>query len=281
MSWTDWSNPDWLGKWMPQWPSSPAKVPEAIAENMARMVDVFGFSPARLLHDIVGAAATGLAGREIETVVGGKAVRFVLDDLRVDPPQYGPLVGQFGEIAVDVRDVRWDGRSVERLRINAENLHIRPGVPAVIVAAPIKLSAMIDQTEIAALLAERTERVVLRLSDGVATVAPVGRERWAHVEISPTVSGRTINLSPSAMVVRNRRFRAPVRLLPKVGLDLPVVLSDGRLTDVAVEGDRLRLDAVVDEWREILLPAELKDLERRLRRPGREHFRLPRTPDSG
>lgn len=276
MSWTDWTSGEWLGKWMPQWPPSPAKLPEAIAESMSRLVDVFGFSPARFLHDTVSVASSGLVGRVVETTIGGEVVHFVLGKLGVEPPQYGPLVGQFGEVHVELRDVRWSGRRVERLRIRAENVHIQPGVPSTIVAAPVTLSGTIDQAEIAALLAETTSRVVVRVADGVATAALTGRERWGHVEIVPTIRENAVRLAPVAMVLGRRRLQTLARLIPSVDFQLPATLAHGRFTDVALQGDRLRVDAVVDEWREPLQPAQLQDLERRLRRPGRDLFRLPR-----
>ena len=240
MSWTDWTSGDWLGKWKPPWPPSPARLPEAMAESMSRLVDVFGFSPAGFLHNIVSTASASLIGRQLETTIGGQAVRFVLNALRIDPPQYGPLVGQFGEILVQVRDVSWRDRRIDELRVRAENVHLQPGVTTTLVSAPVVLSATIDQPEIASMLAQTQPAVVVRLADGVATAALAGRESWGHVEIMPTVRDDVVRLKPVSLNVRGRRLERIARLIPAVEVRLPAAPRNGRFTDVVVEGDRLR-----------------------------------------
>lgn len=278
MSWTDWTSGDWLGKWVPQWTASPAQLPDAIAESLSRLVDVFGVSPAAVLHNMVSVASARLVGREVETVIGGETVRAVLDELRVEPPQYGPLVGQFGSAKVEAHDVRWRDQRVDRLRIRAENMHLQPGVPSTLVAAPVRITAIIDRSALAAQLARIRPGLVLELEAGVATVAWQGREQWGRVEIVPEVQGDALRLRPVAAVVRGRRIDAGFRFLPTMALQLPVAPRGARCTDVAVDDDRLRLEVVVDEWREPLQPNQLQDFEQRVRRSTGATFRLVRTP---
>lgn len=278
MSWSDWTSGDWLGKWMPAWTPPPTRLPEAIAESVSRLADVFGFSPAAFLHNLVSVASSSLAGRRLETVIGGEKVLLVLDRMRVEPPHYGPLVGQYGEVQVDVHDLRWRDRRIDRITVRAENVHLEPGVPTTLVAAPVMVSATLDQPEIAALLAEAQPRVDIGLVDGVATARLLGREGWGHVEIVPSLWGESVRLQPLSVVVRGHRFRTIARLLPRIDMRLPPAPLGGRFTAVAIEGDRLRLDAVVDQWREPLQPSQLQDLDRRIRRPGAGTFRLDRTP---
>jgi hypothetical protein len=278
VSWTDWTSGDWLGKWVPQWTASPAQLPEAIAESVSRLVDVFGVSPAAVLHNIVSVASARLVGREIETVIGGQAVRAVLDELRVEPPQYGPLVGQFGAAKVEAHDVRWGDQRVDRVRIRAENMHLQPGVPSTLVAAPVRITAIIDRSELAAQMARIRPGLVLELGGGVATVAWQGREQWGHVEIVPEVHGDSLRLRPVAAVVRGHRIDAGFHLLPGIAFGLPVAPRGARCTDVAIDGDRLRLEVVIDEWREPLQPNQLQDFEQRVRRSTGATFRLARTP---
>ncbi len=280
MSWTDWTSGDWLGKWMPQWTPPTTRVPDAITEKMSRLIDVFGFSPAGFLNNVVSTAAVSLVGRQLETRIGGEEVRFVLDALRVEPTRYGPLVGQFGVVEAEVHDARWRDRRVARLRVRAGNVHIQPEVPTMLVAAPVELSATLDQAEVASLVSKARPGVVVTLADGIATAAMEGRERWGHIEIAPELRGDTVRLQPVALVVRGRRLHSLARLIPGVEFRLPAAPHNGRFDRVVVEGGRLLIDAVVDEWREPLQPTQLQDLERRLRRSGGGLFLLQRAPAS-
>ncbi len=263
---------------MPQWSSPAVKLPEAIAESMSRLVDVFGFSPAGFLHNLVSASSAGLVGREIETTIGDDRVSFVLESLRVDPPQYGPLVGQFGTVDVRVRQLHWRDRRIGRLRICAENVHVQPGVPSTLVAAPVALTATVDQTEIAALVSATRPGVVVTLAEGGASAALAGREHWGHVEIVPTLHDDKVGLTPVAVVLRGRRLDRLGRLMPAAELRLPAAPRNGRYAGIRVEGDQLCIDIVVDEWREPLQTSQLQDFDRRLRHPEAGVFRLRRSP---
>jgi hypothetical protein len=277
LSWTDWTSGEWLGKLVPQWSPSAARLPEAIAESMSRLVDVFGFSPASFLHDLVTASSAGLIGRELETTIGGDDVHFVLEVLRVAPPQYGPLVGQFGIIDVQVRNLVWRDRRIARLRVRAENVHVQPGVPSTLVAAPVRLTASIDQAHIAALVGETRPGLVITLAAGVASVALEGRECWGRLEVALTLRGDTVRLKPAAVVLRDRRLERLGRVIPAAELRLPPAPRNARYAGIRVDGDQLCLDVVVDEWREPLQPSQLQDLDRRLRRSEGGVLRLPRA----
>ena len=222
MSWTDWTSGDWLGKWKSQWPASPARLPEAMAESMSRWSTCSGLL-AGFLHNIVSTASASLIGRQVETTIGGQAVRFVLERPPDRPAAVRPLVGQFGEILVHVRDVSWRDRRIDELRVRAENVHLQPGVTTILVSAPVALSASIDQPEIASMLAETQSAVVVRLADGVATAALAGRESWGHVEITPTVRDEVVRLKPVSLNVRGRRLERIARLIPAVEVRLPDV----------------------------------------------------------
>ncbi len=277
MSWTDWTSGEWLGRWMPGWTPSAVRLPEAIAESVSRLVDLFGFSPAGLLNNVVAASSAGLIGRELETTIGGERVRFLLEALQVDPHQYGPLVGQFGVVDVQVRDLRWRDRRLDGLRVRAHNVHVQPGVPSTLVAAPVRFTASIDQNEIEALLTGTRPTIIVGLAAGRATAALAGHPLWGHVEVVPTLRDHSVRLKPAALVLKNRRLARLAQLIPAVELRLPAAPRNGRYAGIRVEGDQLCVDVVVDEWREPLQPSQLQDLDRRLRRSESGVLRLPRA----
>ena len=120
--------------------------------------------------------------------------------------------------------------------------------------------------------------VVITLADGIGTAAMEGREHWGHVEVVPELRGDVVRLQPVSLVIRHRRFEPIARLIPVVQFRLPAAPRNGHFERVVVDGDRLRIDAVVDEWREPLQPTQLQELDRRLKRSGSGLFQLPRMP---
>ena len=88
-----------------------------------------------------------LIGKEVTVRIGNQDVVLTVTELDSALEPRGLAVGQLGEVRVAARDIRWDQHHLQRAVAVLRNVHIRPGVPPVLVAAPTELSSALP-TEI-------------------------------------------------------------------------------------------------------------------------------------
>jgi hypothetical protein len=243
-----------------QWIDAATSFPVTPREWLA-VADDLRRSPTRMFLDVIRGVAQNLKGREIEIRSGDSDVVLVLDAVRADhdPSPLGPVragldVEVIDELDIDVRDVRWDAGSIDRLRIEVRNVVLEPGVPAAtVVAKPIELIAEIDQPTFDRWLARAADDLLVSLDAvGRATVRPVKWQRWVAAEVRPRLDGAQIHVDVERIKVGPFRFRRLPRVPERHTIDLPEFDRDLRVTDIEVAPGLLRVRGHIPEWREAI-----------------------------
>jgi hypothetical protein len=265
MSGGDWFRPDWLSDAVR---SLTPTVPGPLTDAMRQVVDLFGFAPAVVAKEVIDAATSRLVDRELDLRFGETEVHLVLRALRLARPPVGLMLGQLGDIEVEADDLAWSGGRLARFSASVRNIHVQPGTTPTLVAAPVRLSATLDQEEIDAVVADRTDVARIELTaEGTVRAALAVRSEWGHVDLSPRVEGRVLVLQPTGVVLRGwDRLSGIARRLPPLRIRLPEVLVGAHVTGVEVVEGTLVVHAVLDEWREPIDAGQLEQLVRRIQR---------------
>jgi hypothetical protein len=241
-----------------KWPITPG--------DWLRVVDDLARAPTRVLLESFASVADALVGKEVELQAATGAVTVQVDSIvgahSAPPVALGALrpgldLEGLETVDIDVHDVRWDGGRIDRLSIQAHNVHLEGGVVAKVVAGPIGLAGEVDQATLDEWL-ERYESPVTVVLDGTdrATVRPGGR---VSATVSAELDGDVVHF--------------PVHQVRWVGIPLPFVhrfvatrsaaipeLPRGlRITSLSSGPGVLRATAVVDDFREpIVLESALR-----------------------
>ncbi|KAA1251390.1 hypothetical protein F0Q45_04380 [Mycobacterium simiae] len=209
-----------------------------------------------------------LVGKEVTVRIGGDDVVLTVTELNSDLDPQGLAVGQLGEVRVAARDVRWgDDQSRHHLHSAVavlRNVHIRPGVPPLVVAAPTRLSSVLPTEIFDDVLRQVAPQLRSELrEDGTARLRWARRPGWGGVEVNADVVGTTLWLRPRAVIAGHRRWRLPMRT-PAYQVPLPELPHGLLLTDVSLEPGSLKLSALLPEWRMELPLRHLEELITRL-----------------
>ena len=199
-----------------------------------------------------------LIGREITARVGDHDVALVVTqfDSPLDPR--GLAVGQLGEVRLAARDMRYGEHHFERVTAVLHNVHVRPGVPPLLVAAPVELSLTLPPEVVDVVVRRLAPRLRGELrADGTANVRLARRPTLGGLELDVQPVGSTLWLKPRALLARGKRWALP-RRVPGYPVRLPDLPRGLMVTGVDVDADSLRLSGLLPEWR-IELP--LKNLE--------------------
>jgi len=81
-----------------------------------------------------------LVGKRITIRMGDHDVTLTVTELDSELEPRALAVGQLGEVRVAARDIEWGQQRLQRAVAVLRNVHIRPGVPPLVVAAPVELS---------------------------------------------------------------------------------------------------------------------------------------------
>jgi hypothetical protein len=205
-----------------------------------------------------------LVGKEITVRIADHDVVLTVTELASALEPRGLAVGQLGEVRVAARDVRWDGHRLDRAVAVLHNVHIRPGVPPVLVAAPIQLSSAVP-TEI---FDDVLRRSVPQLrsepgADGTARLRWSRRPAWGGLEVDVDAAATMLWLRPRTLITGQRRWRLPART-PAYRLPLPALPQGLLVTEVSLAPDAIQLSALLPEWRMELPLRHLEDLITRL-----------------
>jgi hypothetical protein len=281
----------------------PPKVPRLRWDDPLRALDMLGslWSSTGLPSVTAGAAQAMtvpyrtlftslqqlLIGKRVTIRMGDRDVTLTVTELDSELESRGLAVGQLGEVRVAACDVEWGPHVQQRLsRAVAvlRNVHIRPGVPPVVVAAPVELSTALPAEIFDDMLRQAAPQLDAQLSgDRTARLHWVRRPGWGSLEVDVDVVGTTLWVRPRALVTGltgQRRWKLPKRT-PAHPVPLPDLPHGMLVTGVVLGVDSLQISALLPEWRMELPLRHLEDVINQLSQ-GALSFAWPsllRSPD--
>jgi hypothetical protein len=180
----------------------------------------------------------------------------------------GLSVGQLSDVRLVATDLTWNGYRFERATAALHNVHMRPTVPPVLVAAPIELTLELPTP----VLDELFQWAAPRLSgevgaDGIARLCLARRPHSGHLEVETRLDGSTLWIKPLA-IVRRRRWTLP-RRTPAYPVQLPELPRGLQLTAIDLAPGVVRLTGALPQWRMELPRARLEDVIGQLSAVGR------------
>ncbi len=161
-------------------------------------------------------------------------------------------VGQLNDVQLAATDITWAETVFERATLLMHNVHLRPGAPPILVAAPVDVTVDISARaldDLWGLLSPGLRRLSGHVDD-----AGVARLRWARrpgfgcVEVDARLDGSTLWLQPRVLWLGRRHWRLPGRT-PAYPVRLPELASGLRLTGLDFDPNTLRLTGRLPEWR--------------------------------
>jgi hypothetical protein len=200
------------------------------------------------LQGLLGAVRARLVGRRITFGSGADALTLTLDDVAADADPLLLAVGQLGDVSLTATQVQWRDFEFVSARATAHNAHTRPGIRPLLIAAPVDLVMSVSDDQLSPLVAERSPRVELQITDDARVVARLRRHpTWGWVEVEPSVEGRRMMFRP----VRVGTPRKASRILPALPhVHFAVPLGDGfQITRLEVGSGSLDVHVRMSEWR--------------------------------
>lgn len=192
-------------------------------------------------------------GRRITVRVADADARLTVTrfDSRLD--MHGLSVGQLNDVTVTAEDIDWRTTHVDQATVVLHNVHIRPGAPVVLVAAPVDVTLDLPTPALEDLLRAAAPRVAGRIGeDGVARLGWAGFPRLGHVEVEARIDGSTLWLTARRFGIGRTRWRLPVRT-PAYSVSLPEMAHGLALTAVTFAPGVVRISGRLPEWRTELL----------------------------
>ena len=138
---------------------------------------------------IVEAARAWLIGKKRTFPFAGHDLTLVVEDIAIQGVDLARVVGQYGQVRIAARDVQWNGFELERVEVQARNVHLRPGVRPTLVAAPVLIEGFVSAAAASRRLAVASSLLELTLPDGVPQIALAGVP-WVRLELQPGAEGK-------------------------------------------------------------------------------------------
>lgn len=169
-------------------------------------------------------------------------------------------VGQLSDVRVVARDIHWPQGRFERATVRAHNVHVRPTVPPVLVAAPVDLTVEVPADTLDALFRWAAPRLSGHVGDdGVARLRWAGRPEAGHLEVHARLDGTTLWLQPHTIGRRGRRWTLPART-PAYPVRLPDLGHGLRITDIEFAPGSVLVSGTLPQWRMDLSRTRLEDI---------------------
>jgi hypothetical protein len=199
-----------------------------------------------------------LIGKQVKVRAGDHDVVLTVTefDSALEPRELA--VGQLGRVRVGARDITWDQHRLDRAVAVLHNVHFRPGVPPVVVAAPAELTVTLPATIVDDALRRAAPQLRTVLgAGGTALLHWARRPGLGGLEVGVDVVGTTLWLRPSAVVTKQRRWTLPART-PAFPVPLPDLPHGLLVTGVSLGSDSLEVAGVLPQWR---MELPLRNLE--------------------
>jgi hypothetical protein len=178
-------------------------------------------------------------------------------------------VGQLNDVRVSARDVQWNGNRFDKATAVLHNVHLRPAVPPVLVAAPVELSVELATGILDDLFRWAAPRLAGDVGqDGIARLRLARRPAIGHLQVDARLDGSTLWLKGRALVIGRRRLSLPERT-PAYPVHLPELPHGLRLTGIGFAPGMLCLTGMLPEWRMDVPRGRLEDIINQLSAVGR------------
>jgi hypothetical protein len=204
-----------------------------------------------------------LIGKRVTIRMGDHDVTLTVTELDSELEPRGLAVGQLGEVRVAACDIEWGQQRLQRAVAVLRNLHIRPGVPPVVVAAPVELSAALPAEIFDDMLRQAAPQLHAQLrADRTAQLHWARKPGWGSLEVDVDVVGTTLWVRPRALVTGitgQRRWNLPKRT-PAHPVPLPELPHGLLVTGVSLGVNSLQISALLPEWRMELPLRHLEDV---------------------
>jgi len=188
-----------------------------------------------------------IVGRDLSIRTADASVELRVTEFDAQPHARAMSVGQFGDVTAVARDVAYGRYRLPQVDGVLRNVHIRPGSPTQLVAAPVELTVELPTTVLAQLMGTVTKRLGAAVDDnGIGRIWWSRQPRIGHLEVDATVVGATLTLRPLALVVLGRRWSLP-RWLPRHCVALPA-FRGMLLTNIALLPGAVVLSTRLPVW---------------------------------
>ncbi len=172
----------------------------------------------------------------------------------------GLSVGQLNDVTASAEHIDWRTSRFDRAAVTLHNVHMKPGGPPVLVAAPVDLTLDIPAAALDDLFRASAPRLSGEIGDdGVARLRLARRPRLGHVEVEARLDGTTLWLSARQFGVGTRRWRLPGRT-PAYPVQLPEMAHGLQLTGVTFAPGVVQVSGRLSELRTELPPKLLEDI---------------------
>ena len=222
---------------------------EQVARPLAMQAEMLSMLGGRTaLQGLLEEVRAQLVGRRLTFGSGADALTLTLEDVAADPDPLLLAVGQLGEVTLTAKQVQWRDFEFVAARATARNTHTRPGARPLLIAAPVDLVVTVSDAQLSRLVAQRSSRVELQITEDARVVARLRRHpTWGWLEVEPSVEGRRIMFRP-LRVGTSRKASRILPTLPHVHFALP--LADGlHVTRLDVGSASLDVHVRLSEWR--------------------------------
>jgi hypothetical protein len=209
-----------------------------------------------------------LVGNEITAQLGGDEVTLTVTDFEPTLEPGGLSVGQLGDIRIVAHDLRWGEHQLDDAIATLHNVHFRPGVPPIMVAAPVDLSVELPADAVTALVQGAAPDLIVEIrDDATAYLRWARRPQMGTLVVDVEAARSSVWLKPRGVVVGKKQFKLPART-PDYPLGLPDLPRGFLITDVRLGPGSLRVSGLLPEWRMELPLTRLEDIITRLWRGG-------------
>lgn len=166
----------------------------------------------------------------------------------------GLAVGQLNDVTAKAENICWRASRFDSATVKAHNVHMKPGAPPVLVAAPVDVTLDLPAAALDDLFRTAAPRLTGAVgSDGVARLRWARRPRLGHVEVEVRVDGTTLWLAARRLGIGTTRWRLPART-PRYPVRLPEMAHGLQLTAITFTPGVVQVAGRLPEWRTELPP---------------------------
>ena len=201
-----------------------------------------------------------IVGRTLSVQIEEGELSLTVTEFDSNLDMLGLSVGQLGDVRIVAKDLCWDTVEFDHAVATLHNVHLRPGTPPVLVAAPVELSLDLPASILQELIRWTMPTFVGGVGDdGVARLHWARRPGLANLEVDARLDGSTLWLKPRGFAVLRRRLPLPARA-PAYPVRLPKLPHGLQLTGVTFDAGVLHVSGTVPEWRMDIPRARVEDI---------------------